>query len=165
MPSMRLLFLLLTLTALATADIRLPPPIEKSANMRIVHDAVGKDGPVLDIPASLADTSTRADVLPNPQFDGGGGGRSLYEIVSGFFLSIGAFFTGRAFWRKSRGPQKALVPFAIVAGSFLLWTGSTQAQRPATIANAAPTGNLEGKVKVRILRRGSEVVLHLPPVK
>lgn len=161
---MRLLFLLLTLTALATADVRLPPPIEKSATMRIVHDAIGNNGPVLDIPASLADTSTRADVLPNPQFDGGGG-RSLYEIVSGFFLSLGAFFTGRAFWRKSRGPQKAVIPFLLATGTLLLWTQSSQAQRPATIAAAAPTGNLEGKVKVRILRRGSEVVLHLPPLK
>jgi hypothetical protein len=162
-PSMRTLLLLLATAALAPADVRIPPPLERTANMRIVHDAIGKNGPVLDVPVTLTDPITRAedraDIRPPVGLPVGDGG--WRDVISGFILSIGAFFAGRSFWRKKQGPAKALIPAVIVAGSLCL----IQAQRAATIAQAAPAGDLAGPVKVRVLRTGNEVVLHLPPLQ
>jgi hypothetical protein len=160
---MRHLTLLLALATIsANADIRIPPPVQKRAEMRIVHDSVGKDGPVLDIPAALANSEVRADIRPPFPVPTGNGG--WYDIVSGFFLSIGAFFAGRSLWRRRKAPTKLIVPGAILLGGFLLWTESSQAQRPATIAQAAPFGDLKGPVTLRIVRGGNEIVLHLPPL-
>lgn len=160
---MRHLILLLALATIsANADIRIPPPIQKRAEMRIVHDSVGKDGPVLDIPAGLANTDARADIRPPFPVPSGNGG--WYDIISGFFLSIGAFFTGRSLWRRRKVTTKLIVPVTVLLGGLLLWTESSQAQRPATIANAAPLGDLKGPVTLRIVRNGNEIVLHLPPL-
>ncbi len=46
--------------------------------------------------AAVASADIRS---PSPIPTGGGG---WFDLISGFFLSIGAFFTGRAFWRKFR---------------------------------------------------------------
>ena len=164
---MRLLTLLLALAAIsAYADMLNPNPwrpVQKRAEMRIVHDNIGRNGPVLDIPAALANTDTRADIRPPFPVPTGNGG--WYDIVSGFFLSIAAFFTGRSLWRRRKAPVvKLIVPGAILFGGLVLWTDSSQAQHPATIAQAAPQGDLSGPITVRYVRQGNEIVLHLPPL-
>jgi hypothetical protein len=161
-PSMRTLILLMAAATGIQADIRIPPPLERSAHMRIVHDALGRNGPVLDVPVTMTDPNARsedrADVRPPVGLPTGNGG--WRDVVSGILLSIGAFFAGRSFWRRKQGGAKALIPAVIAAGSLCL----IQAQKSNTIAQAAPGGDLAGTVKVRVLRTGNEIVLHLPPL-
>jgi len=156
-------FILLTLVSAGLfADIRIPPPIEKNARMRIVHDDIGKYGPVLDIPASLLSADTKADIRPPFPVPPGGGGWA--DAISGVFLTIAAFFAGRMFWRRGRGPTKVLIPAILAAGGALLWIETSHAQNVPTIADAAPDGELAEPVKVRILRSGNQIILHLPPL-
>ena len=42
-----------------------------------------------------------ADLRPPSVIPTGGGG--WYNVVSGVFLSVAAFFTGRMFWRRRNG--------------------------------------------------------------
>lgn len=79
-----LILLLLCCTTAAIADMQIP----RTAQTWIV-DANPESAPAPDI---------RADLRPPLPIPTGRGG--WYDVVSGIFLAIAAFFSGRAAWRR-----------------------------------------------------------------